>query len=285
MSASELSARSGLPRGAATVETEDVSSRRPCSSTARARKGPLMKPDPVGSEITRSGHVKMRTEGKRVGSRRWSWWVAWAFMAFLCVLVSLVSFPPYLPFVPDVHNIAMNPSFPHAHALIIASHAVPAGLAMLLGPFQFVAPLRRRFPAVHRNVGRVYLICVAFGGTLGVLAATISVAGFVPASGFFVLGVLWLYSGVQAYVSIRKRRIQLHRVWMIRNFALTFGAVMLRLILPVGLTVTSIPRADLYSVAAWAWAISLVFAEWFIVQRTLRPPAQTQRQHSATETT
>lgn len=209
----------------------------------------------------------MRAEKKRVHGPRWFWWAAWGFMAFLCIDISLTSFPPYLPFVPDVHNIAMNPNFPQAHALIIASHAVPAGLAMLLGPFQFVAPLRRRFPAVHRNVGRVYLICVALGGTLGVLAATISVAGFVTAAGFFTLGVLWLYSGVRAYISIRQRRIQLHRVWMIRNFALTFGAVMLRLILPVGLTMTSIPRAELYAFAAWAWAISLVFAEWFIVQR------------------
>jgi hypothetical protein len=236
----------------------------PVLPTEERRKGRSMK---VGAEV------------KRVRRPRWGWWAAWGFMAFLCVGISLISFPPYLPFVPDVHNIAMNPSFPHTHALIIALHAVPAGLAMLLGPFQFVAPLRRRFPAVHRNVGRVYLICVAFGGAMGVLAATISVAGFVPASGFFTLGVLWLYSGTRAYISIRKRQIQLHRVWMIRNFALTFGAVMLRLIVPVGLTVTSIAWADLYSVAAWSWAISLVFAEWFIVQRTLRPLEEKQRQH------
>lgn len=212
--------------------------------------------------------MKMRAEAKRVRGPRWFWWAAWGFLAFLCVGISLVSFPPYLPVVPDVHNIAMNPNFPQAHTLIIASHAVPAGLAMLLGPFQFVAPLRRRYPAVHRNMGRVYLICVAFGGTLGVLAATISVAGFVAAAGFFTLGILWLYSGIRAYISIRQRRIQLHRTWMIRNFSLTFGAVMLRLILPIGLTVTSIPRGDLYAVAAWSWSISLVFAEWFIV----RPP-------------
>jgi uncharacterized membrane protein len=201
-------------------------------------------------------------------------------MAFLCVGISLIAFPPYLPFVPEVHNIKMNPDFPATHVLIIASHAVPAGIAMLLGPFQFIAPLRRRYPAVHRNVGRVYLICVAAGGVAGLTASIVSVAGFVAQAGFFTLAVLWLYSGTRAYISIRKGRIQLHRIWMIRNFSLTFGAVMLRLILPAGLVLTSIPRDDLYTFVAWfAWIVSLVFAEWFIVGRTLRPLAEKQPQH------
>ncbi len=41
--------------------------------------------------------------------------------------------------------------------------------------------------------------------------------------------MFWLYTGAQAYLSIRRRDVVAHRRWMIRNYALTFAAVTLRL--------------------------------------------------------
>lgn len=206
---------------------------------------------------------------------RWVWWAGWGAVAALSVGIALFSFPPYLPLLPDVEVIPLNPGFPDAHALIIASHAVPAGIALLVGPFQFVAPLRRRYLAAHRWVGRVYLACVAVGSIMGFAAAIVAVTGFMAQAGFVLLVALWLYSGWMAYANIRNGNVGLHRVWMVRNFALTFAAVTLRLVLVAGQALTSLPFEELYHFAIWTSVLgSLVFAEWFVVQRTLQPLAR-----------
>ena len=217
----------------------------------------------------------MATGQRRAVRLRWRWWAAWGAVAVLSVGIALFSFPPYLPLVPDAEVIPLNPGFPDAHALIIAFHAVPAGIALLIGPFQFVAPLRRRYTAAHRWVGRLYLVCVALGSVAGFVAAIVAVTGFMAQAGFVLLVALWLYSGWMAYAAIRNGNVGLHRIWMVRNFALTFAAVTLRLILVAGQALTSLPFEELYHFAIWTSVLgSLVFAEWFAVQRTLQPLAQ-----------
>ena len=59
----------------------------------------------------------------------------------------------------------------------------------------------------------------AFGGPLAKL-------------GFAGLAIAWLFTGARAFVAARTRDFVSHRRWMIRNFALTFAAVTLRLYLP-----------------------------------------------------
>ena len=94
--------------------------------------------------------------------------------------------------------------------------------------------------------------------------------------GFIFLAILWFYSIVQAYTAIRSGNILLHRTWMIRNYALTFAAVILRIWLGVGVTYLVITHTlhgpvtftGAYTSGVWAsWTSTLVFAEWFINQR------------------
>lgn len=216
----------------------------------------------------------------RANRPRWVWWAAWGVIAALSVAVTLFAFPPYLPLVPDVERLPLDPGFPDQHALVIALHAVPSGLALLLGPFQLVGLIRRRYPAVHRNVGRVYLICVAVGSVTGLVAGIVAVSGLLAQAGFIILVVFWAYSATMAYASIRNGHVQLHRIWMIRNFALTFAAVWLRIVILVGQTFfSSVPFDKVYNLAIWSSILCpLVLAEWFIVQRTLRPLALKQHQ-------
>lgn len=197
-------------------------------------------------------------------------------MAALVVVIALVSSAPYLPLVPDVEVIPLDPGFPDFHALIITLHAIPAGLAMLVGPFQFVRPLRRRYLGAHRWVGRVYLLSVAAASVTGLVAGVIATTGIMSQAAFVIMVALWSYSGWMAYASIRKRQIQLHRIWMVRNFALAFAAPVLRIVLiSLQTFAPTLPFNDIYYVSVWTGVlVPLVFAEWFIVQRTLRPLAQ-----------
>ena len=98
-------------------------------------------------------------------------------------------------------------------------------------------------------------------------------------TGFLFLALIWLYSAVRAYTAIRNGQIQLHRIWMVRNYALTTSAIILRLWIGVGAAFFALTHqmpaqlttSPLYSTAAWiCWTIPLVFVEWFMNQRILR---------------
>ncbi len=77
---------------------------------------------------------------------------------------------------------------------------------------------------------------------------------------------------MRAYAAIRARDIELHRRWMVRNFALTFAAVTLRLWLPASV-VSGIPFEAAYPVIAWlCWVPNLLAAELLLRPAGMRRP-------------
>jgi uncharacterized membrane protein len=150
--------------------------------------------------------------------------------------------------------------------LYAAFHVLGSGVALLIGGFQFLPRLRARRIQLHRWLGRAYLIAVLIGGVGGIVMAGRADGGLGGQFGFFLLGVVWLVSGWQAYAAIRRGDIQAHRVWMIRNFALTFAAVTLRIYLGASQAVFGLSFAEFYPAVAWlCWVPNLIVAEWLIV--------------------
>ncbi|MBL9212421.1 MAG: DUF2306 domain-containing protein, partial [Opitutaceae bacterium] len=133
----------------------------------------------------------------------------------------------------------------------------------LLGPAQFLESWRARAPRAHRIAGYLYLgLGVGVGGVAGVLLAPHSFGGFVSHLGFGLLGCLWLFTGLMALLSAKRRRFEEHRTWMIRNFALSLAAVTLRIYLPVS-AMAGIPFEQFYPAIAWfCWVPNLIVAEW-----------------------
>lgn len=149
-----------------------------------------------------------------------------------------------------------------AHPGAILAHVFAAAVALALGPAQFSTRLRQRRPALHRWIGRTYLgVGVAIGGVAGLAVATHASGGPWARLGFGALAVAWLATGGLAYRAARRRSFVAHRRWMVRNFALTFAAVTLRLYLPSAL-VAGIAFERAYPVIAWlCWLPNLVVAE------------------------
>lgn len=158
------------------------------------------------------------------------------------------------------------------------AHIVAGGLALVAGPFQFWRGLRDRHREVHRWIGRGYLAAVAIAGVAGLVIAPFSEAGLAGFVGFGALAVLWLATAWRAYRAIRAGDVPSHRAWMMRNFALTYAAVTLRLWLGVLLGVQALPGgfdfeaafANAYGVVPFlAWLPNVVVAEWLIRRRGL----------------
>jgi lysylphosphatidylglycerol synthetase-like protein (DUF2156 family) len=201
----------------------------------------------------------------RVSSAR----LAWGLMALSAAGIALLSVPAYVTLDEGLSRIPLNPSFP-THLLWLSLHGVPGGLALLLGPLQFLPGLRRRHPALHRIGGRVYLASVLIGSATGAVAAVMSTSGLAAQSGFLLLSAAWFYSGVRGYVTARARRFGEHRTWMIRNYALTFAAVLLRAFLAAGVAYREVDASltfdELYTASVWCSIfVSATLAEWFIV--------------------
>jgi uncharacterized membrane protein len=221
--------------------------------------------------------VKDLTKSTR---RRW-WWALWALLAVSAAAVALYSAEPYAVGDVERNRIPLDPGVA-SHYLSIAVHAIPSSLALLIGPFQFLTRFRVRYPRVHRVAGRVYMVCVVLGSMAALFAAAFSVSGFSVQVAFFILTAAWLYTLVQAFRTIRRGEVGLHRVWMIRNYALTFASVSLRIYLGLGLALQanyfpSLTFDDVYHASAWAsFLVNVLVAEYFIVQRVLRPAARRQ---------
>ncbi len=159
-----------------------------------------------------------------------------------------------------------------AHTFALYSHVFASAVALGLGAFQFSSRLRTKRIGLHRWMGRVYLgVGVLIGGTAGLFMAAHAYGGVTARLGFGCLAVVWLYTGARAYVAIRARDIVSHRRWMIRNFALTFAAVTLRLYGPLS-GVAGIAFDQAYPIIAWvAWVPNLIVAEWLFNRRRGSP--------------
>jgi uncharacterized membrane protein len=145
------------------------------------------------------------------------------------------------------------------------AHTMGGAVAALIGPFQMITKLRTSWPRVHAWMGRTYLLAVLVGALGGLYFVPTSMAGTLGTVGFTTLALFWLYSGAQAYVAIRRGNVQVHRRWMLRNYALTFAAATLRIELPLLITGgVAFPVA--YTLVAW---ISWV-PNWLVVEAWLR---------------
>src|SRR4051794_32822251 len=97
------------------------------------------------------------------------------------------------------------------------------------------------------------------------LWTTVSMEGLATRLGFGTLAVLWFAAAVQAYRNALKGEIDLHRRWMIRNFALTLAAVTLRNWLPLMLFALHWPFRASYITVSWVcWVPNLLVAEWMM---------------------
>jgi uncharacterized membrane protein len=108
-----------------------------------------------------------------------------------------------------------------AHPYQTLMHTAAGILYVILGPLQFAAPVRRRFPRIHRISGRIFL---PLGILSGVAAFLITLWFPVWGAGIntlisLVASIFMVFAFVYAYRLVRQRNFLKHREWMLRGFA------------------------------------------------------------------
>ncbi len=192
----------------------------------------------------------------------------WALAAVLSAGVAIFSYR-YLPRVGPLAPNVMGNLFRRPWLDV---HVAGAATALLVGPLQFLPQLRARRRDLHRWLGRVYVAGCLTGGIGGLVMAFGATAGPIAGVGFGSLAVIWLFVTGQAWRAAVARRFDEHRAWMIRSFALTFGAVTLRLYLPI-LPLLGLSFLDSYRLTSFlAWIPNLIVAEFYLRGVSARRP-------------
>jgi uncharacterized membrane protein len=197
----------------------------------------------------------------------WRSTVLWWVMLVLSVVVVAYGVTYFVAIPGDKHFAR--------YILPLRLHIAGGMGALLVGPWQFSEKLRARALNVHRWLGRFYLLEVGLGSIAGLVMATVSTEGLATHLGFGILAVLWFATGLEAYRSVRRGDIRAHREWMIRNFALTFAAVTLRIEGPIMLVFLHWTFRSAYITVSWlCWVPNLLIAEWMVRRRRVNPLAR-----------
>jgi len=153
--------------------------------------------------------------------------IAWiVFLAFLLLfaLKFIYGEVNYFKFTEDVFGRYWSVRWP------LLGHITGGILALVIGPFQFVQYLRRKYISLHKNLGRIYLSAILISSICSVYlswtaALDMHWAWAVSLQG---LALAWIGTTFMAYRAIMKKRIQIHKEWMIRSYIVTFSFVIFR---------------------------------------------------------
>jgi hypothetical protein len=114
------------------------------------------------------------------------------------------------------------------------THMIVGPIALLAGPWQFFPGLRARKPVLHRWTGRTYVAACMVSGIGALFTAPYASGGPIASVGFTMLALLWLGTTFAGWRMAVARKFELHRILMRFSYALTFGAVTLRIQIPLG---------------------------------------------------
>lgn len=110
-------------------------------------------------------------------------------------------------------------------------HFAAGGIILILGCIQLIQAVRVRFPALHRWLGRVYVAASLLAGLGGLvfIAAKGTLGGLVMDIGFSLYGLLMILAAVETFLHARAGRMEAHRAWALRLFALAIGSWLYRM--------------------------------------------------------
>ncbi|MGE7092609.1 DUF2306 domain-containing protein [Lysinibacillus sp. NPDC048646] len=204
----------------------------------------------------------------------------WLIVSCLAIFISCYSVVQY--FIMDAHQAGfvklklMFISTLHSFwYIMLYLHIVSGIVALVIGPFTLLSKFREKNINRHRMLGKIYMFGIVFGGVSGLYLAFYATGGWISQLGFGFLSIVWLMTIFQALAKISHKNIQGHQKWMIRNYALTFAAVTLRIWLVLFTILMGYENFILYyPMIAWlCWVPNLIVAEWFI-QRKLNVKKQ-----------
>jgi hypothetical protein len=221
-----------------------------------------------------------RAIGRDERTQRWAWWRRRSWVGplmFLAIAFIVLSVPRYLTLDPS-RSLVPQPGGFSLHYPLLVAHVTFGSVAMLTCCVQVWPWFRRRNPAAHRTIGRIYVFGgVVPAGLLGLTIGALSPFGPMIRVSNVLLAILWLTFTITGLRMARQHRFVEHRRWMIRSFALTMSIITNRvwgviaaIVLMPQLNTTfegseAMMRQTIAGLAGWlGWVVTLLIAEWWL---------------------
>ncbi|MDO9178812.1 MAG: DUF2306 domain-containing protein [Agitococcus sp.] len=120
------------------------------------------------------------------------------------------------------------------HRIPMLFHAAAGGIAILLCTLQFYAPFRKKYPQIHRAIGKVFftIVLISMTGSITFLIKTDvnnSFNGLAFYSQLWLLALGTLTSAILGVIAISQGQRKMHQAAMIYCFALLLSAPVLRI--------------------------------------------------------
>ena len=192
--------------------------------------------------------------------------------SFFFVLMVSITFQ-YIPFnnniaflqikQTEVQGIPFYLSFFYIH--------VYSAIFVLLGGFtQFSNFILKKYPFIHRNIGKLYVIIILFlSAPSGLFIGLFANGGLFSKASFVSLSVLWFYCTLKGFLHIKNKNIFLHKAFMLRSFALTFSAITLRFWKVILVYLFQPSPMDVYQIIAWlGWIPNLLIVEYYLYNQS-----------------
>ena len=146
-------------------------------------------------------------------------------------------------------------------------HIILGGLALLIGWTQFSTKIRNKNITLHRKIGKTYVLSVLASAIGGIYMGFFATGGPMASTGFICLGIVWFYTTLMAFISIKNKQVYRHKKLMIYSYATCFAAVTLRLWLPL-LSLVLNDFTTAYIIVAWlCWVPNLLVANLITRQK------------------
>lgn len=143
--------------------------------------------------------------------------------------------------------------------LWLISHFTGGVLALLVGPWQFWTGFRMRYTRLHRWTGRLFLTGVLVGSIGAARLIATTTFGWAFGASLASLALAWVVTAGVAYYAILQGNVEIHKLWMVRAYVVTFGFVTFRALNDYGPLSRLQPADDRAITIGWAcWAIPLL---------------------------
>jgi hypothetical protein len=160
-----------------------------------------------------------------------------------------------------------------AKPLLTGSHVLSGLVLALAIPVQLSTRVRRRYPRVHRWLGRFVLLVGLLVGVSAYGMMFAPVGGWLETIATSIYGTAFLAALVTAWWHIRRGDVTHHREWMLRAIGIVLGIATTRPVMAIFFatsTMTGLRPSQFFGMAMWIGFTSTVLAtEWYI--RSTKP--------------
>lgn len=198
--------------------------------------------------------------------------ILWYFLVLLAILVALI---PLSYIKPDINagylelkDRALLQSL--GWQIAFNAHIFSGSIAIAIGWVQFNQKLFEKRRNWHRNIGKVYVLAGLICALSGMYVGYYATGGPVAAAGFITVAIIYFYTTLNGYLSIREKRVAVHQTMMFYSYAACLAAVSLRIYVPL-LTVWLGDYLTAYRITAWlSWMTNLAVARILIHRKQRR---------------